>query len=53
MVSYSLQTLKLYHFLNKKNEYLVSSLTLILEKMRKTSEINYWKDSYLLSITPR
>jgi len=50
-VSNSLKSLDLYHFVNKKNKKLIPILTPILQKMKKTGEMSYIKDSHLLSIT--
>ena len=51
IVSPSLQNLKLYHFVHKKNEHLIPILTPILEKMKRSGEIDYIKQAYLQSIT--
>jgi len=51
IVSKSLQSLKLYHFVNKKNIDIIPLLTPILKKMEISGEINYWYKSYLNSIS--
>jgi len=43
----TLQRLNLYHFLHKKNAYLVPLLTPILQKMKKSGEIKYIREYYL------
>lgn len=50
-VSSSLKTLKLYHFVNKKNIHLIPLLTPILKSMLESGEIRYWRDSHLRSIS--
>jgi len=50
-VSTSLKSLKLYHFVNKKNSHLIPILTPILQKMKKSGEISYWRNAYLNSIS--
>ena len=51
-ISKSLQSVKLYHFVNKKNEDLVPILKNILEDMKASGEINYWHKSYIKSLVP-
>jgi len=51
-ISSSLQTLKLYHFVHKKNAHLIPILTPVLKEMEKSGEISYLKQAYLRSLTP-
>lgn len=51
-VSSALQRLPLYHFVHKKNIHLIPIITPILQKMKKSGEIDYIRQSYLRSITP-
>ena len=51
-VSKPLQSLKLYHFVHKKNKHLIKIITPILQTMKETGEITYWQNAYLRSITP-
>ena len=52
-ISEPLESLKLYHFVHKKNAHLIPILTPILKTMQETGEISYWHDSYLRSISPK
>jgi len=49
-VSKSLKTIKLYHFVTKKNSYLIPILTPILQQMKDSGEMNYIRSSYLNSL---
>jgi len=51
IVSLKLQTLKLYHFVHKKNIHLIPIITPILQSMKNSGELEYWKKAYLKSIT--
>lgn len=51
MVSKSLKSVDLYHFVHKKNKHLVKILTPILQKMQDRNEMLYIKRSYLRSLT--
>jgi len=51
-VSSALRRLPLYHFVHKKNIHLIPIITPILQKMKKSGEIDYIRQSYLRSITP-
>jgi len=51
-ISSALQRLPLYHFVHKKNIHLIPIITPILQKMKKSGEIDYIRQSYLRSITP-
>lgn len=52
MVSKPLKTMKLYHFVNTKNKDLVPILTPILQRMKDSGEVRYWKNAYLRSLLP-
>ena len=51
LVSDILQSLKLYHFVHKKNAHLIPIITPILQKMQKSGELKYMKQSYLRRFT--
>ena len=50
-VSPTIQRLKLYHFVHKKNSHLIPIITPILQEMKQNGEIDYIRNSYLRSIT--
>ena len=50
-ISPVLERLKLYHFVHKKNAYLIPILTPILQKMKENGEMKYIRQNYLKSIT--
>ncbi len=47
MVSSSLQTMKLYHFVHKKNIHLISLVTPYLEAMQDSGEITYMRNAQM------
>jgi len=49
IVSLSLQSLALYHFVHKKNRDLISKVTPFLEKMQRESKMRSIKEKYLMS----
>lgn len=49
VVSVSLQSIELFHFLHKKHKDLVAKIQPYLEKMKKHSEMQSIKDNYLIS----
>ncbi|MDF1879988.1 transporter substrate-binding domain-containing protein [Sulfurimonas sp. MAG313] len=51
VVSPSLAKLDLYHFVHKKNAYLIPQLTPILKQMENSGELRYMRDAYLRKIT--
>jgi len=50
-VSGTLQELKLYHFVHKKNAHLIPIITPILQQMKDSGEIMYMSNAFLRSIT--
>ena len=50
IVSNALKSLKLYHFVNKKNTHLIPIITPILRTMKDSGEFEYWRKSYLNGI---
>ena len=50
-ISPTLQSLKLYHYVHKKNAHLIPVLTPVLQAMEKSGELQYLNNSYLRSIT--
>jgi polar amino acid transport system substrate-binding protein len=49
-VSESLQTLKLYHYVHKKNKHLISIIEPILKGMEQSGEIGYIRKSYIMQL---
>jgi len=52
-VSHSLKTLKLYHFVHKKNAHLIPIITPILKEMQRSGEIAFIKKTHLLKATKK
>jgi len=50
-ISPTLQKIKLYHFINKKNADLVPIITPILQEMKDSGEIMYMNNAFLRNIT--
>ena len=53
LVSDSLKSMKLYHFVHKNNVHLIPIITPILESMKENGGLEYWKKAYFKSITKR
>ena len=50
-ISNTLQELELFHFVNKKNAYLIPIITPILQKMKDNGEILYMNNAFLRGVT--
>jgi len=53
IVSQSLQNVKLYHFVHKKNTHLIPIITPILQQMQKSKELEYIKQKFLRQLIVR
>jgi len=51
IVSPILKTLKLYHFVHKKNAHLIPIIKPVLQQMKDSGEIEHIRNSYLRSLT--
>ncbi|MDF1882202.1 transporter substrate-binding domain-containing protein [Sulfurimonas sp. MAG313] len=51
VINSSLMRLDLYHFVHKKNAYLIDKLVPVLEKMKESGEIKYIRSAYLRKIS--
>ncbi|MDF1880199.1 transporter substrate-binding domain-containing protein [Sulfurimonas sp. MAG313] len=50
-ISPSLKKLSLYHFVHKKNAYLIPKLVPVLKAMQKSGELQYIRSAYLRQLT--